>query len=162
MEDAVIRFHTTSQGAAHVPWRVSAGGRTYVSESEAIWSALGAVLDRIGRREQRALIEAAMDDPEAACGHGRYYGPRPMFAERPRYAAGEAWFARDSSITVQGRSYRKHGLPRIVGLNEISLYATYREVPVFQELGVPNPPEVLYVPVRASCEVQPYVSEPRP
>lgn len=157
--DSVVRFHTTSQGAAHVPWRVSAGGRTYVSESEAIWSALSAVLGRIGRREARALIEAARNDPEARCRHNRHM-PTPQLTRR--YAGSEAWFARDSSITVEGRNYRKHGLPRIVGLNEISQYATYRGVPVFQELGVEGTPEVLYVPVHASCEVQPYALEPRP
>jgi hypothetical protein len=49
-----------------------------------------------------------------------------------------------------------------VGLQEISQYATYRGVAVFQEMGLDGPPEVLYVPVRASCEVQPYQLEPRP
>jgi hypothetical protein len=156
--DSVIRFHTTSQGAAHVPWRVTAGGRTYVSGSEAISSALGAVLGRLSRREQQALIEAAENDPEAQCGHNRRH---PAPAQRPRYAAREAWFTRDSLITVEGRDYRKYGLPRIVGLDEISPYATYRGVMFFQEIGLDGTPEVLYVPVRASCEVQPYALEPQ-
>jgi hypothetical protein len=159
--NSVVRFHTRSQGEAHVPWQVSAGGKTYASGSEAIWSALGAALDRMGGRERRELIEAARNDPEAQCRRGGY-GPQPTFAQRPRYAAGEAWFARDSAITLQGSSYRKHGLARIVGLHEMSLYATYRGVPIFQEIGLEGTPEVLYVPVHASCEVQPYVLEPRP
>jgi hypothetical protein len=159
--DSVIRFHTTSQGRAHVPWRVSAGGRTYASGSEAIWPALGAVLGRMAGREKQALIEAARADPEAQCGRGGY-GPRLTFAQRPRFAAGEPWFVRDSSITDEGRRYRKYGLPRIVGLHEVDLHATYRGVPVLREIGVEGTPEILYVPVRASCEVQPYALEPRP
>jgi hypothetical protein len=158
--DSVIRFHTRSQGEAHVPWQVNAGGKTYASGSEAIWFALGAVLDQMGGREKRALVQAARNDPEAQCRHGGP-GPQPTFAQRPRYAAGEAWFDRDSSITIQGSSYRKHGLPRIVGLHEMSLYATYRGVPVFQAMGLEGTPEVLYVPVHATCEVQPYAIQPR-
>lgn len=155
--DSVIGFHTSSQGAAHVPWRVTAGGRRYVSASEAIWPALGPVLD-LGRREERALAQAARADPEARCNHDLYGDRLP--AQRPRYAAGEAWFRRDSVITAQGREYRKYALPRIVGLQEISPYATYRGVTLFQELGTEGRPEILYVPVRASCEVQPYVLQP--
>lgn len=157
--DSIIRFHTTSQGPAHVPWRVSAGGRSYVSDSDAIWPALGVVLGRMAREEERALVEAARADPEARCNHART--PQPWLAQRPRYAAGEAWFAGDSSITVEGSSYRKYGLPRIVGLNEIGPYATYRGVPVFQERGLAGTPEILYVPVYASCEVQAYALQLR-
>lgn len=157
--NSVIRFHSTSQGRAHVPWQVSGGGRTYVSGSEAIWSALSAVLGRIGNREQRALIEAVQRDPEAQCRRNPY---QSTSAQRPRYASGEAWFTRDSSITVQGRIYRKYGLPRILGQNEISPFATYRGVTVFQEAGLEGMPEILYVPVHASCELQPYTNQPRP
>jgi hypothetical protein len=154
--DSVIRFRTTSQGAAHVPWSVSAGGRRYVSASEVIWPALDTVLVRIGGREQAALIEAVQSDPEARCRRSPYSASLP---QRPRYAGNETWFAQDSSITVQGRSYRKYGLPRIVGINEITPYATYRGVPMFQEEGPNGTPEVLYAPVGASCEVQPYLVE---
>ncbi|HYR06353.1 MAG TPA: hypothetical protein VEQ60_01215 [Longimicrobium sp.] len=161
--DSVVRFHTTSQGEAHVPWQVSAGGRTYVSGSEAIWSTLSAVLGRIGRGPERALMEAARNDPESQCGHNRRPPlPGPPRPERPRYAGGEAWFARDSTITVQGTTYHKHGPPRVVGLHEISAYGTYRGVTVFQEMGLEGTPDVVYVPVRASCEVQAYFLERRP
>jgi hypothetical protein len=63
---------------------------------------------------------------------------------------------------VQGRTYHKHGPPCILRLDEISAYATYRGVAVFQEMGLEGTPDVLYVPVRASCEVQAYFLEPRP
>lgn len=114
-------------------------------------------------RQERALIEAVRNDPEAQRGHARYPVVSPLTpARRPRHAGGEAWFARDSTITVDGRSYRKHGLPRVVGLHEITPYATYRGVPVFRERGLEGTPEILYVPVHASCEVQPYVFDPWP
>lgn len=158
--DSVIRFHTRSQGRWHEPWQVSAGGKTYVTGSEAIWSALSAVLGRMGGREMRGLVDAAQNDPEAHCAHNRRAAePQPT---RPRYAANEAWFTADSSITVQGRAYRKLGLPRVVGLYEISPYATYRGVTVSREAGLDGTPEVIYVPVHASCQVQPYEIQPRP
>lgn len=158
--DSTIRFHTRSQGAAHVPWQVSAGGRNYVSGSVEILSSLGVVL-ALGRNEQRALIEAARADPEADCHRGLYRGdPQATPAQRPRYAAGEAWFTRDSTITVEGRRFRKYGLPRMVMLNELSPYATYRGVRVFKEAGLEGTVHILYVPVRSSCEVQPYELEP--
>jgi hypothetical protein len=160
--DSVVRFHTTSQGAAHVPWQVTAGGTHYVSESAEIWPAFGRVLDQVGQTEKRALTEAARRDPDAACDRGwAYASPASGNAQRPRYAGSEAWFARDSLITVEGRSYRKRGFPRIVAHREVSPYATYRGVPVYQESGLDGPPEVLYVPVRSRCEVQAYAVEPR-
>lgn len=158
--DSLVRFHTLSQGAAHVPWQVSAGGRSYVSGSDAIWSALGRVLGRMGGSEKRALVEAVRRDPEASCGHGWASGNVPD--QRARYAAGEAWFAADSVVTVEGRDYRKYGRPRIVMAREISPYATYRGVTFFQEEGLAGPADMLYVPARSSCEVQPYEVVPRP
>jgi hypothetical protein len=157
---SVIRFHTTSQGGAHVPWQVHAGRRTYVSGSERIWLALSAVLHRLGETQKRALMEAAEQDPETQCNHARL--PQPWLARRPRYAAGEAWFARDSVITVQGRNYRRYGIARVLGLHEISPYASYRGVPVLKEAGLQGTPDFVYLPVRAICEVQPFVLEPRP
>lgn len=160
--DSVVRFRTTSQGAAHVPWQVIAGETSYVSGSAEIWPAFGRVLERVGQTEKRTLVEAAQRDPDAACGRG--WADASQFsghAGRPVYAANEAWFAQDSLITVEGRNYRKRGLPRIVGSPEVSPYATHRGVPVYQERGRDGPPEVLYVPVRSRCEVQAYVVEPR-
>jgi hypothetical protein len=160
--DSVIRFRTTSQGAAHVPWQVTAGEIHYVSGSAEIWPAFGRVLDRVGQTEKRALVQAARRDPEAACGSGWANASQfPAPAGRPVYAGNQAWFVRDSLIKVEGRDYRKQGLPRIVGSPEVSPYATYRGVPVYQESRRDGPPEVLYVPVRSRCEVQAYAVEPR-
>jgi hypothetical protein len=161
--DVATRFHTRSQGAAHAPWWVTAGGRTYVTGSEAIWPAFSLVLGRIGGHVERALIEVVQNDPEAQCRHNRQIPSlQSTPAQRPRYAGREAWFTRDSTITVQGRRYRKNGLPRILGLDEISPYDAYQGVTVFQESGLQGTPGVLYVPVHASCELQPYKLEQQP
>jgi hypothetical protein len=141
---------------------VTAGEIHYVSGSAEIWPAFGRLLDRVGQTEKRALVAAAQRDPDAACGRGWANASQPpAHAQRPRYAATEAWFAWDSLITVEGRNYRKQGLPRIVGSPEVSPYATYRGVPVYRESRLDGPPEVLYLPVRSRCEVQAYAVEPR-
>jgi hypothetical protein len=93
-------------------------------------------------------------------GHARRV--QPWLTQRLRYAAGEAWFARDSSITVQGRSYRKHGLERVVGFLEITPYASYRGVLVLMEMGITGTPDIVYLPATANCRVQAYTLEPRP
>lgn len=157
---STVRFHTRSQGAAAVPWQVSTGRRTYVSDSEAIAPALGSVTGRMGRTAKQALMAAAERDPEAQCNHARY--AQSWLAQRPRYAAGEAWFNADSTIAVEGRNYRRHGIPRYVGLQEITPHAEYRGVPLYKERGMEGTPEYLYVPYRASCEVQVYALHPRP
>jgi hypothetical protein len=121
------------------------------------------MLNRMGHGQMRVLTAAVMQDPEAGCRHYRISpGREDTPAPRMRVAGGEPWFARDSLITVEGRTYRKYGLPRVLAREEISPYAAYRGVPVFQEAGLAGTPEVLYVPARASCEVQPYVVHPGP
>jgi len=57
---------------------------------------------------------------------------------------------------VNGRRYVKYGLPRVLGVNEVTRTADYMGVPVFAEAGATAATEVLYVPVRPGCEFQPY------
>jgi hypothetical protein len=75
------------------------------------------------------------------------------------YAAGAAWFINNEAITVDGRRYVRYGLPRVLGVNEVTRSADYMGVPVFSEAGAQGTPEVLYVPVRPGCEFQPYQLE---
>jgi hypothetical protein len=75
------------------------------------------------------------------------------------YAAGAAWFIDNEAITVMDRRYVRYGLPRVLGVNEVSRTAEYQGVPVFAEAGAAGTPEVLYVPVRPGCEFQPYQLE---
>jgi hypothetical protein len=75
------------------------------------------------------------------------------------YAAGAAWFINNEAITVMNRRYVRYGLPRVLGVNEVSRVGEYQGVSLFAEAGAAGTPEVLYVPVRPGCEFQPYQLE---
>jgi hypothetical protein len=84
------------------------------------------------------------------------------------YAAGSTWFINNDAITFMGRRYVKLGLPRILGVSEVTGAGMYEGVPVFAENGaMPAPaangrqsgPDVIYIPVRPGCEFQPYQAE---
>jgi hypothetical protein len=72
------------------------------------------------------------------------------------YAASATWYINNEPITVNGRRYVKYGLPRVLGVNEVTRVADYMGVPVFAEAGATGATEVLYIPVRPGCEFQPY------
>ena len=72
------------------------------------------------------------------------------------YAAGALWFVNSETITVGGRSFVKYGLPRVLGVTEVSRSGEHQGVPVFVEAGAGSAAEVLYLPVRPGCEFQPY------
>jgi hypothetical protein len=72
------------------------------------------------------------------------------------YAVSAPWYIDNEPVTVNGRRYVKYGLPRILGVTEVSRTADYMGVPVFAEAGATGGTEVLYVPVRPGCEFQPY------
>ncbi|HEY0037493.1 MAG TPA: outer membrane beta-barrel protein [Longimicrobium sp.] len=74
------------------------------------------------------------------------------------YAAGAPWFIQGDPITLDRRRYVKFGLPRVLGVNEVTRMGEYQGVPVFAEAGMTRP-EVVYVAVRPGCEFQPYQSE---
>ncbi len=82
-------------------------------------------------------------------------GPQSMTG----YAAGAPWFINNEPVTVMGRRYVRYGLPRVLGINDVSRVADYQGIPVFAEAGMTGTPEVLYVPVRPGCEFQPYQLE---
>jgi hypothetical protein len=75
------------------------------------------------------------------------------------YAAGATWFINNEPVMVMGRRYVKYGLPRVLGVNEVTRVGEYQGVSVFAETGATGTPEVLYLPVRAGCEFQPYQTE---
>jgi hypothetical protein len=75
------------------------------------------------------------------------------------YAAGASWFINNEPVMVMNRRYVKYGLPRVLGVNEVTRVGEYQGVSVFAETGATGTPEVLYVPVRAGCEFQPYQTE---
>lgn len=77
------------------------------------------------------------------------------------YASGATWFINSDVITIGGQRYVKFGLPRVVGVNEVTRVSEYQGVSVFAEPGAAggSTPDVIYVPVRTGCEVQPYQKE---
>jgi hypothetical protein len=90
------------------------------------------------------------------------YQGRPFSQAFPAtvgYAAGAAWYINNEPITVNGRRYVRYGLPRVLGVTEVSRIVDYQGVSVFAEMGAQGTPEVLYVPVRPGCEFQPYQLE---
>jgi len=72
------------------------------------------------------------------------------------YAAGATWYINNDEITVNNRTYVKYGLPRVLGVTEVTRSGDYQGVGVFTEAGATGTPEVIYVPVRPGCEFQPY------
>jgi len=79
----------------------------------------------------------------------------PMGAQ---YAANATWFINNEPVTFQGRRYVKYGLPRVLNVNEVTRVGEFQGVSVFAEAGQTRP-EVIYVPVRPGCELQPYQTE---
>ncbi|HEX8272093.1 MAG TPA: hypothetical protein VF615_05545, partial [Longimicrobiaceae bacterium] len=51
------------------------------------------------------------------------------------------------------------GLPRVVGVTEVSRTGEYQGVGVFTEASATGTPDVIYIPVRPGCEFQPYQYE---
>ncbi|HYW05999.1 MAG TPA: hypothetical protein VE913_03530, partial [Longimicrobium sp.] len=52
--------------------------------------------------------------------------------------------------------YVKYGLPRVLGVSEVSRVGEFQGVSLFAETGMTGRPEVIYVLVRPGCEFQPY------
>ncbi len=75
------------------------------------------------------------------------------------YAAGATWYINSDVITVGGQRYVKFGLPRVLGVNEVTRTTDFQGVPVFAETGATGTPDIIYVPVRTGCEFQPYQRE---
>jgi len=75
------------------------------------------------------------------------------------YAANATWFINNEPITFNNRRYVKYGLPRVLGVSEVTRGGDYQGVGVFTEAGATGAPEVIYLPVRPGCEFQPYQLE---
>lgn len=72
------------------------------------------------------------------------------------YAGGTDWFINNEKISGKGKSYVKYGLPRVLGVSEITRISEYKGVGVYAESGSSGVPEVIYIPVKSGCEFQPY------
>lgn len=106
-------------------------------------------------REVRADYDAVTGDTTLA---GRPFSGVHR-TTTPPYAAGAAWYINNGTFTYQGSRYVKYGLPRVLGVTEISRVGNADGIPIFAEAGGSAPYGVLYVPVRPGCEFQPYQAE---
>ena len=77
------------------------------------------------------------------------------------YAAGATWFINSDVVSFNNQNYVKFGLPRVLGVSEVTRIGDYQGVSVFAEPGAAggNTPDIIYVPVRPGCEFQPYQKE---
>jgi hypothetical protein len=74
------------------------------------------------------------------------------------YASVAGWYVNDEPITVRGRPFRRHGVARVLGINEIAKVGEYRGVGVYAEpADTASASGVVYLPFRPGCEFQPYV-----
>ncbi|HEX8670697.1 MAG TPA: hypothetical protein VF710_02360, partial [Longimicrobium sp.] len=75
-----------------------------------------------------------------------------------QYAANATWFINNEPVMFQNRRFVKYGLPRVLGVNEVTRVGEFQGVSLFAETGQTRP-DVVYVPVRPGCEFQPYQVE---
>jgi hypothetical protein len=80
------------------------------------------------------------------------------FPTTGEYAANATWYINNTPITFQNRRFVKYGLPRVLGVNEVTRVGEFMGTPVFAEVGQSRP-DVVYVLVRPGCEFQPYQVE---
>jgi hypothetical protein len=92
-------------------------------------------------------------------------GQRVRFAQAyptgPTFAAGADWFVAGEAIRFQNRTYNRFGLPRVMTppQDQLTRVGEHRGVPLFAAPGAATPAQVLYVPIRPTCEFQPYQLE---
>ncbi|WP_420129269.1 hypothetical protein [Longimicrobium sp.] len=91
-------------------------------------------------------------------------GGRPfsaVYADTGQYALTREWYVNSESIDYDPENvcFVRYGLPRVVELDSVVRLGSWRGVPVFRERSNTGTPMVIYVPVRAGCELQPYQTE---
>jgi len=77
------------------------------------------------------------------------------------YAGTQPWFAAREPLTFEGWPYLMSGPPRALRSGEATRIASLGRVGVYAEAGQEAAPSVLYLPVDARGEFQPYVSDAR-
>ena len=114
------------------------------------------VVEGTALREVEAMYNPATGDTMVA---GQAFAT--AYPATTGYAAGGTWYINNEAVTINGNRYVKFGLPRVVGVNEVTRTGEFQGVGVFTEAGATGTPDVVYVPVRPGCEFQPYQREQR-
>lgn len=83
-----------------------------------------------------------------------------VYPDTVGYAGGAQWFVNNEPVVIDGRHYVRYGVPRVLGVQELTRVGEYQGVLVFVEKGADARADVKYVPVRPGCEFQPYDSHP--
>ena len=99
---------------------------------------------------------------DPATGDSLYEGRRfgDAFPTDSAFAGSAAWYHATEPILVLNRMYVKFGLPRALRPGDLVLRGRYRGVPVYADVRDSHqPPYLLYLPVRPTCEFQPYETE---
>jgi len=112
------------------------------------------VVEGTALREVEAMYNPATGDTTVA---GQAFAT--AFPATTGYAGGATWYINNEPITINRRRYVRFGLPRVVGVNELTRTGEYQGVGVFTEAGATGTPDVIYIPVRPGCEFQPYQYE---
>lgn len=77
--------------------------------------------------------------------------------EGKEYAAKNKWYINNDPVSFKGKKFIKYGLPRILATDEIIRAGDIGNVGIYTEASVVvEEAEVIYIPVRAGCEFQPY------
>jgi len=85
---------------------------------------------------------------------------REAFPMDSSYAASARWYHDYETVNFLNHRYVIYGLPRALGPLDIEARGEYRGVTVFAEPTASRTvPEVVYLPVRPTCEFQPYETE---
>jgi hypothetical protein len=112
------------------------------------------VVEGTALREVEAMYNPATGDTMVA---GQAFAT--AYPATTGYASGATWYINNEPITINGRRYVRFGLPRVVGVTEVSRTGEYQGVGVFTEASATGTPDVIYIPVRPGCEFQPYQYE---
>jgi hypothetical protein len=74
------------------------------------------------------------------------------------YASVAGWYVNREPIMVRGRPFARYGLPRVLGINEVTKVGEYRDVGLYAEAqDTASAARVVYLPTRPGCEFQPYM-----
>lgn len=76
------------------------------------------------------------------------------------YARKKPWYVNNEKISFGKYKYTKYGLPRVLGIGEITRTGSYDGVGIYVESASDETtPVLIYMPVRQGCEFQPYLRE---
>lgn len=111
------------------------------------------------RNDELSYVTASVDP---ATGDSTYEGRRfrDAFPADSTYAASAAWYHRNEPIAFNGRRYVSYGLPRALRPGDLVARGQFRGTTIFVATADTDPQMlIIYVPVRPTCEFQPYETE---